>query len=87
MDNNNSREIAEIVDGPVSAEVVGLEKDVMVEEGKRLAALHGGLRPGQQPDATVDVRIREHRRDVAMVLLREGLGRFETYLRGVMEES
>ncbi|MEJ2540856.1 MAG: fructose-6-phosphate aldolase [Gemmatimonadota bacterium] len=33
-------EICEAVDGPVSAEVVALEKDEMVSEGKRLAALH-----------------------------------------------
>jgi transaldolase len=37
------REIAEIVDGPVSAEVVGLDADTMVSEGKRLAALHPNI--------------------------------------------
>lgn len=33
-------EICQIVDGPVSAEVVSLEADAMVEEGRKLAALH-----------------------------------------------
>lgn len=33
-------EICEIVDGPVSAEVISLEADKMVEEGKGLAAWH-----------------------------------------------
>lgn len=33
-------EICQIVDGPVSAEVVSLEADAMVEEGRRLAGLH-----------------------------------------------
>jgi transaldolase len=37
------KEIAEIVDGPVSAEVVGLDADTMVSEGKRLAALHPNI--------------------------------------------
>ena len=33
-------EICEIVDGPVSAETVGLEADQIVEEGRRLASIH-----------------------------------------------
>jgi transaldolase len=37
------KEIAEIVDGPVSAEVVGLDADTMISEGKRLAALHPNI--------------------------------------------
>jgi transaldolase len=37
------REICEIVDGPVSAEVVGLDKDTMVAEGKKLAAVHDNI--------------------------------------------
>lgn len=36
-------EICELVDGPVSAEVVALEADEMVAEGKRLAALHDNI--------------------------------------------
>ncbi|MFW6200702.1 MAG: fructose-6-phosphate aldolase [Gemmatimonadota bacterium] len=32
--------ICEVVDGPVSAEVVAVDADDMVEEGKRLAAIH-----------------------------------------------
>jgi len=34
------REICEIVDGPVSAETVGMEADRIVEEGRRLASIH-----------------------------------------------
>ena len=33
-------EICETVDGPVSLEVVGLDKDTMVTEGRKLAAIH-----------------------------------------------
>ena len=36
-------EIAEIVDGPVSAEVVGLDAKTMVSEGRRLAELHPNI--------------------------------------------
>ena len=36
-------EIAEIVDGPVSAEVIALDADTMLEEGKRLAAIHDNI--------------------------------------------
>ena len=34
-----TREIAEMVDGPVSAEVVALEADAMIEEDRKLAAI------------------------------------------------
>ncbi|MFC1657254.1 fructose-6-phosphate aldolase [Candidatus Moduliflexota bacterium] len=34
------REICEIVDGPVSAETVGMEADQIVDEGRRLASIH-----------------------------------------------
>ena len=34
------REIASIVDGPISAEVIGLEADAMVEEALELSAIH-----------------------------------------------
>lgn len=34
------REIADIVDGPVSAEAVSLEKEKLIEEAKALAAIH-----------------------------------------------
>lgn len=37
------REICEIVDGPISAEVVGTDKDTMVVEGRKLAALHDNI--------------------------------------------
>ena len=36
-------EICNTVDGPVSAEVVALDKDQMIAEGKRLAALHDNI--------------------------------------------
>ncbi|GMR13683.1 MAG: fructose-6-phosphate aldolase [Gemmatimonadota bacterium] len=36
-------EICETVDGPVSAEVVALDADTMVSEGKRLAELHDNI--------------------------------------------
>ncbi|PKK40286.1 Transaldolase [Clostridiaceae bacterium JG1575] len=37
------QEITQIVDGPISAEVVSLEADGMVEEGRALAALHPNI--------------------------------------------
>ncbi len=37
------KEICELVDGPVSAEVVSLDADGMVEEGRKLAALHDNI--------------------------------------------
>jgi transaldolase len=37
------QEIAEMVDGPVSAEVVGLDAGTMLAEGRRLAALHPNI--------------------------------------------
>jgi transaldolase len=37
------REICEVVDGPVSAEVVGTEKNTMVAEGRKLAGLHENI--------------------------------------------
>lgn len=36
-------EICALVDGPISAEVVSLEADAMVAEGKKLAALHPNI--------------------------------------------
>lgn len=35
--------ICDIVDGPISAEVVGTDKDTMIDEGTRLAALHDNI--------------------------------------------
>jgi len=37
------KEITEIVDGPISAEVISLDADGMVEEGLKLAALHENI--------------------------------------------
>ena len=36
-------DICEAVDGPVSAEVVAVDADTMVEEGKRLASIHDNI--------------------------------------------
>jgi transaldolase len=41
--SDHFREICELVDGPVSAEVVALDAERMVEEGKRLATLHDNI--------------------------------------------
>jgi len=37
------REISEIVDGPISAEVIATEAPAMLEEGQKLAALHRNI--------------------------------------------
>ncbi|MCG6954884.1 MAG: fructose-6-phosphate aldolase [Gemmatimonadetes bacterium] len=37
------KEICEVVDGPVSAEVVATDKDTMVAEARKLAALHDNI--------------------------------------------
>ena len=37
------REICEMVDGPVSAEVVGMDKETMLTEGRKLAAIHDNI--------------------------------------------
>ena len=34
------KEICDIVDGPISAEVIGLDYDSMIREGQELAAIH-----------------------------------------------
>jgi transaldolase len=60
------REIAEIVDGPVSAEVVGLDQDTMVEEGRRLAALH--------PNIVIKVPLTEDGLKACRRLRGEGIG-------------
>ncbi|NQS98145.1 MAG: fructose-6-phosphate aldolase [candidate division Zixibacteria bacterium] len=37
------RKICEVVNGPVSAEVIGVEADIMVEEAKSLAQIHPNI--------------------------------------------
>ena len=37
------QEICKIVDGPISAEVVSVEADAMVKEGKELAKIHKNI--------------------------------------------
>jgi len=41
--NNHYKAICEIVDGDISAEVIGTEFNAIVEEGKALAALHPNI--------------------------------------------
>ncbi|MFO8174620.1 MAG: fructose-6-phosphate aldolase [Longimicrobiales bacterium] len=60
------REIAEIVDGPVSAEVVGLDAETMISEGKRLAELH--------PNIVIKVPLTEDGLKACRVLRTEGIG-------------
>jgi transaldolase len=36
-------EICNLVDGPISAEVVGTESDAMIKEGRELAKIHGNI--------------------------------------------
>src|SRR5690606_33855300 len=37
------KEIAEIVDGPISAEVISLDKDGMIKEARELAKIHRNI--------------------------------------------
>ncbi|MGW8268057.1 MAG: fructose-6-phosphate aldolase [Longimicrobiales bacterium] len=60
------KEIAEIVDGPVSAEVVGLDVETMVSEGLRLAALH--------PNIVIKVPLTEDGLKACRRLRTEGIG-------------
>jgi transaldolase len=41
--NKLLKEICEIVDGPVSAEVVAVDADTMIKEGKKLAKIHPNI--------------------------------------------
>jgi len=60
------KEIAEIVDGPVSAEVVGLDVETMVSEGLRLAALH--------PNIVIKVPLTEDGLKACRRFRQEGIG-------------
>jgi transaldolase len=60
------REIAEMVDGPVSAEVVGLDAATMLEEGRRLAALH--------PNIVIKVPLTEDGLKACRQLRADGIG-------------
>jgi transaldolase len=60
------REIAEMVDGPVSAEVVGLDAETMVSEGTRLAALH--------PNIVIKVPLTEDGLKACRAFRSEGIG-------------
>lgn len=60
------QEIAEIVDGPVSAEVVGLDAETMIEEGRRLAKLH--------PNIVIKVPLTEDGLKACRVFRSEGIG-------------
>ncbi|MBM3251910.1 MAG: fructose-6-phosphate aldolase, partial [Candidatus Omnitrophica bacterium] len=37
------REICSIIDGPISAEVIGLKRDEMLEEARELAKIHKNI--------------------------------------------
>ena len=41
--NEVIKEIASIVDGPISGEVISLESNVMVEEGRKIAKIHKNM--------------------------------------------
>ena len=58
------REICEAVDGPVSLEVVAVDRDTMVEEGRKLAAIH--------PNAVVKVPLTEAGLKACRALVDEG---------------
>jgi len=60
------KEIAELVDGPVSAEVVGLDAETMVAEGTRLAALH--------PNIVIKVPLTEDGLKACRAFRKEGIG-------------
>jgi len=60
------REIAEIVDGPVSAEVVGLDAETMLSEGRRLAELH--------PNIVIKVPLTEDGLKACQQFRKEGIG-------------
>jgi transaldolase len=60
------REIAEMVDGPVSAEVVGLDAATMLEEGRRLATLH--------PNIVIKVPLTEDGLKACRQLRADGIG-------------
>lgn len=60
------REIAEIVDGPVSAEVVGLDVETMLSEGRRLAEIH--------PNIVIKVPLTESGLTACRALRNEGIG-------------
>jgi transaldolase len=58
------REICEAVDGPVSLEVLAVDRDTMVEEGRKLAAIH--------PNAVVKVPLTEDGLKACRTLVDEG---------------
>jgi transaldolase len=58
-------EICELVNGPVSAEVVALDSKQMVDEGKRLAKIH--------PNIVVKVPVTEHGLRACRALRQEGI--------------
>lgn len=59
------RAICELVDGPVSAEVVAVDAPTMVKEGKRLAAIHDNI--------VVKVPVTEHGLRACRALRAEGI--------------
>ena len=59
------REICDTVHGPVSAEVVGLDSDTMIREGRKLAAIHDNI--------VVKAPLTEHGLRACRALTREGI--------------
>ncbi len=63
--NKILKEICEIVDGPVSAEVVATESDTMIKEGKKLAKIH--------PNIVVKLPTTREGIKACVALVREGI--------------
>lgn len=59
------REICEIVDGPVSAEVIGLDFESMIKEGQALARIH--------PNVTIKIPLTETGLKVINILKQMGI--------------
>ena len=59
------REIAQIVDGPISAEVISLDAAAMIDEGRQIAGLH--------PNMVVKIPMTEEGLEAVSVLSKEGI--------------
>ena len=59
------KEIAEIVDGPISAEVISLDKDGMLHEARELAKIH--------PNIVIKIPMTAHGLKAVKVLSKEGI--------------
>ena len=59
------REIAQIVDGPISGEVISLDAAAMIDEGRQIAGLH--------PNMVVKIPMTEEGLEAVSVLSKEGI--------------